>query len=157
MPEQFGYTARIKDIPRARFWGDQLPPFFNEIIGQPREKLMEKFPEIFGKEYHYLALSGGGANGAFGAVMMVGWSAAGTRPTFTLVTGISTGALMSTFVFLGPAYDQQLKEMYTTYSTKDLVIWQKTDIPGKRPLPDLNRLVPGRASAASFLLVLCAL
>jgi hypothetical protein len=122
LPEQFGDTARIKDIPRARFWGDQSPPFLNAVIGQPREKVMEKFPGIFGKEHHYLALSGGGANGAFGAGMMVGWSATGTRPTFTLVTGISTGALMSPFVFLGTAYDQQLKEMYTTYSTKDLVI-----------------------------------
>ena len=54
--------------------------------------------------------------------MMAGWSTAGTRPSFTLVTGISTGALMFTFVFIGQTYDQQLKEMYTTDSTKDLVI-----------------------------------
>ena len=31
--------------------------------------------------------------------MLVGWSAAGTRPEFTMVTGISTGALMAPFAF----------------------------------------------------------
>jgi predicted acylesterase/phospholipase RssA len=75
-----------------------------------------------GSEHNYLALSGWGANGAFGAGLLAGWSAAGTRPEFAMVTGISTGALTAPFAFLVPAYDAQLKEMYTTYSTKDLVI-----------------------------------
>lgn len=122
LPEQLGDEAAIPDIPRARFWGDEAPPFFTSLIGQPREKLKAQFPGIFGKEHHYLAISGGGANGAFGAGLLVGWSAAGTRPEFTMVTGISTGALMAPFVFLGEAYDGILKEMYTTYATKDLVI-----------------------------------
>jgi hypothetical protein len=38
-----------------------------------------------------------------------------------MVTGISTGAIMAPFAFLGSAYDAPIKEMYTTYSTKDLV------------------------------------
>ena len=63
-----------------------------------------------------LALSGGGGDGAFGAGLLCGWSEAGTRPTFKLVTGISTGALIPPFAFLGPAYDQRLKEAYTTIS-----------------------------------------
>lgn len=60
-----------------------------------------------------LALSGGGADGAFGAGLLVGWSEAGTRPEFDIVTGVSTGALMSTLVFLGPAYDSALTALYT--------------------------------------------
>src|SRR5690242_10708285 len=40
-----------------------------------------------------LAISGGGDNGAFGAGLLSGWSAAGSRPRFKLVTGVSTGAL----------------------------------------------------------------
>ena len=122
LPQEFGDTAQIPGIPRARFWGDAVPPFAKTVYGQSREKLMQEFPAVFGCEHNYLALSGGGANGAFGAGLLAGWSAAGNRPEFSMVTGISTGALTAPFAFLGPAYDAQLKEMYTTYSTKDLVI-----------------------------------
>jgi predicted acylesterase/phospholipase RssA len=68
----------------------------------------------------YLAISGGGDNGAFGAGLLNGWTKAGTRPTFKLVTGVSTGALISPFAFLGPDYDARLKEMYTAISMKDI-------------------------------------
>lgn len=121
LPEGFGNTAEIPDIPNARFWGDESPPFFAGKVGQPREKLKRDFPGIFGVEHNYLSLSGGGANGAFGACSLVGWTAAGNRPEFTMVTGISTGVLMATFAFLGKEYDDDLKEMYTSYSTRDLV------------------------------------
>jgi hypothetical protein len=59
-----------------------------------------------------LALSGGGANGAYGAGVLVGWTKAGDRPTFDLVTGVSTGALMAPLVFAGPAWDGQLAAAY---------------------------------------------
>jgi predicted acylesterase/phospholipase RssA len=68
----------------------------------------------------YLAISGGGDNGAFGAGLLGGWTKAGTRPTFKLVTGVSTGALIAPFAFLGSAYDEQLKAMYTAISMKDI-------------------------------------
>lgn len=122
LPEKYGDTAQIPGIPRAKFWGDKAPSFYRTIAGQPREKLMQQFPGVFGREHHYLALSGGGADGAFGAGLLVGWSAAGTRPEFTIVTGISTGAFIAPFAFLGETYDAQLKEMYTKYATKDLVV-----------------------------------
>ena len=68
----------------------------------------------------FLAISGGGDNGAFGAGLLNGWTTAGTRPTFKLVTGVSTGALSAPFAFAGPAYDAKLKEVYTTISAKDI-------------------------------------
>jgi len=69
----------------------------------------------------FLAISGGGDNGAFGAGLLCGWTAAGDRPQFKLVTGISTGALIGPFAFLGSSYDAQLKEFYTTVSQKDIL------------------------------------
>jgi predicted acylesterase/phospholipase RssA len=69
----------------------------------------------------FLALSGGGDKGAFGAGLLNGWSATGRRPVFKLVTGISTGALIAPFAFLGPAYDAKLKDFYTKSSRDDLI------------------------------------
>jgi hypothetical protein len=68
-----------------------------------------------------LALSGGGANGAFGAGVIVGWTETGRRPTFTVVTGVSTGALASPFVFLGPEWDDELRAVYTGGRTRRLL------------------------------------
>jgi len=68
----------------------------------------------------FLAISGGGDNGAFAAGFLNGWTKAGTRPQFKLVTGISTGALIAPFAFLGPAYDKKLIELYTSISFKDI-------------------------------------
>ena len=62
---------------------------------------------------HYLSLSGGGDKGAFGAGLLVGWTAHGDRPKFKLVTGVSTGALTAPFAFLGPEYDAALTDVYT--------------------------------------------
>jgi hypothetical protein len=62
---------------------------------------------------HLLSLSGGGDNGAFGAGLLVGWTAHGDRPKFKLVTGVSTGALIAPFAFLGPDYDSALTDVYT--------------------------------------------
>ncbi len=67
-----------------------------------------------------LAVSGGGDKGAFGAGLLNGWTAAGDRPEFKMVTGISTGALIAPFAFLGPKYDDTLKEVYTKVSQKDI-------------------------------------
>lgn len=69
----------------------------------------------------YLALSGGGDKGAFSAGFLNGWTQAGTRPEFKLVTGVSTGALIAPFAFLGPAYDKALRSIYTGVSPKDVL------------------------------------
>ncbi len=67
-----------------------------------------------------LAISGGGDDGAFAAGLLVGWTEAGTRPEFKLVTGISTGALIAPFAFLGSKYDPQLQASYTEISQRDI-------------------------------------
>ena len=67
-----------------------------------------------------LVLSGGGANGAYTAGVLNGWTAAGNRPQFDVVTGISTGALMAPFVFLGSEYDELLKRNYTESRDRDI-------------------------------------
>ena len=72
--------------------------------------------------YPLLAISGGGANGAFGAGFLNGWTATGKRPVFKIVTGVSTGALMAPFVFLGPDYDQTLRDFYTTTRSQDIFV-----------------------------------
>jgi Patatin-like phospholipase len=69
----------------------------------------------------YLAISGGGDNGAFSAGFLSGWTKTGTRPQFKIVTGVSTGALIAPFAFLGPAYDESLKSIYTNVSRRDIV------------------------------------
>ena len=66
-----------------------------------------------GKSLTILALSGGGAGGAFGAGAVAGLTRAGTRPTFDVVTGVSAGALLAPFAFLGPAWDEQLLDAFT--------------------------------------------
>ena len=67
-------------------------------------------------KFDILAISGGGEDGAFGAGLLCGWTDAGTRPVFELVTGVSTGALTAPFAFLGSAYDPGLRDVYTGIS-----------------------------------------
>ena len=69
-----------------------------------------------------LAISGGAENGAFGAGLLCGWSDHGSRPTFDLVTGVSTGALTAIFVFLGKKYDAQLRSVYTELTPADIMV-----------------------------------
>ena len=60
-----------------------------------------------------LVLSGGGAGGAFGAGALVGLSRRQARPQYDVVTGVSTGALIAPFAFLGSEWDSQLTEAFT--------------------------------------------
>jgi predicted acylesterase/phospholipase RssA len=69
----------------------------------------------------YLALSGGGADGAYGVGVLNGWSAAGRRPAFSVVSGVSTGGLIAPFAFLGPQYDDTLRELYTSGIAESLL------------------------------------
>ena len=121
VPEALGDSVQVHGIPYARSWSDVPPPFVKDWYDWPDEKIRERFGGIMNKEHTYLAISGGGDNGAFGAGLLTGWTREGSRPEFTLVTGISTGGLIAPFAFLGRKYDPVLKEMYTSYSTRDLL------------------------------------
>jgi Patatin-like phospholipase len=96
------------------------------------------------RRYDYLAISGGGSDGAFGAGILNGWSAKGNRPSFKVVTGVSTGALIAPFAFLGSSYDPQIKEAYTTvnperiYVVRQLiaVLWEDS-VADNTPLKEL--------------------
>ena len=79
-------------------------------------------PRVTGRtRFSYLALSGGGGDGAYGAGILNGWSASGQRPSFSVVSGVSTGAIIAPFAFLGPSYDSSLREIYTNGSAASLV------------------------------------
>ena len=70
----------------------------------------------------YLSISGGGDNGAFGAGLLTGWTVHGDRPKFDLVTGVSTGALIAPFAYLGPDYDPVLTAVYTQTQPSDIFV-----------------------------------
>ena len=121
LPEELSPKAVIPGIPYARTWGDEPPTYVEEWLQTPKAELQARYPALIRNTHHYLAISGGGPNGAFGAGLLVGWTARGDRPEFSIVTGVSTGALIAPFAFLGSDYDTQLKEVYTTISTRDIV------------------------------------
>jgi hypothetical protein len=120
-PAELADSLTIPGIPDARRWGDAGSPQIEAWLERSDAEVRERFSEICDREHTYLALSGGGANGAYGAGLLCGWSATGQRPKFTIVTGVSTGALTAPFAFLGPDYDDELKKVYTTTSTRDVV------------------------------------
>ena len=95
-------------------------------------------------EIDALAISGGGANGAYGAGLLYGWSKKGNRPEFQLVTGISAGALLAPFAFLGPTWDNDLRQAYfgpqLTHIMRPRVLGLLTPgIYSKEPLEELVR------------------
>lgn len=126
--------AAIPDTPNARFWGDSVKDF------------QAALPTVKGP---WLALSSGGADGAYGAGVLIGLSDAGARPSFALVSGVSTGALMAPFVFAGAKYDSNLRAAYTTIFAGDVFelgakggesffdTWPLRDLIAKQVTPEL--------------------
>jgi hypothetical protein len=121
LPKELADQAAIPGIPDARYWADEPPESFAQWLELPDEVLEERYPGIIGRRHDYLLISGGGSDGAYGAGLLVGWTEAGNRPEFQIVTGISTGAIIAPFAFLGPAYDPTLRELYTRFGSDDLV------------------------------------
>ena len=117
VPTAIADRATVLDNPAIRTWDDTFNPAFTEEFIRA-SKLEMELRQAAGESgplppAYYLAISGGGADGAYGAGIICGWTTMGTRPEFKVVTGISTGALTAPFVFLGPAYDERLRKVYT--------------------------------------------
>ena len=90
-------VATIPHIPNARVWSDDRA---DALLARAKSDIRAAAAGRSGA-INVLAISGGGSNGAYGAGLLTGWSARGTRPEFTVVTGASAGALISPFAFLG--------------------------------------------------------
>ncbi|TXM92395.1 patatin-like phospholipase family protein [Methylobacterium sp. WL116] len=105
-------VAGVPGIPGARVFSDASVETFTEMASTPQNKR---------QGFSYLALSGGGGDGAYGAGVLNGWSASGTRPEFSLVSGVSTGSLIAPFSFLGSSYDSYLTDIYTSGIASTLV------------------------------------
>ncbi len=145
LPPALEDEVRMPGFPEeVRAWGDQpsksLTRSTVESIQEERQAYGE---EILKKPVALLALSGGGDNGAFGAGVLCGWTQHGDRPRFKLVTGISTGALIAPFAFLGSEYDANLK-VYTMVTQEEIfhrkglltALWRDS-LADTRPLADL--------------------
>jgi predicted acylesterase/phospholipase RssA len=125
VPPDLMATAVIPHMPHVRAPAGRLDPAMERDLEQSFEQESpEDFPRAADGLVHYphLALSGGGSNGAFGAGFLNGWTSTGKRPTFKIVTGVSTGALMAPFAFLGPAYDGALRWFYTKTRSRDIFV-----------------------------------
>ncbi len=97
----------------AQSAGFQNIRFFSDAPGWQVERFQPSYrPTGGGRAPKYLAISGGGEAGAFGAGLLVGWTESGTRPEFDLVTGISAGSLIAPFAFIGSEADPDLKKLF---------------------------------------------
>jgi hypothetical protein len=125
VPKDEEAAAVVDGMPGIRYWkkGDLAVMEQDGIAAYKREADLLAAAGYKGQlpPANFLAVSGGGEDGAFGAGLLCGWTEAGNRPEFKLVTGISTGALTAPFAFLGPKYDEQLKAVYTTITDKDVL------------------------------------
>ncbi|MEA3537078.1 patatin-like phospholipase family protein [Rhizobium sp. CC-YZS058] len=106
-------TAQVPGFEGMRAFADAPP----QSIASPAQWLVGTASE----DVHLLALSGGGSGGAFSVGVLSAWTKRGDRPEFEVVTGVSTGALIAPFAFLGSRYDETLKELYVGDGARDLV------------------------------------
>lgn len=115
VPPELRRDTTVLGIPNSRFFVDEPSQLSDEQARSlAREaKYLHAARGAALPTAHLLSLSGGGDDGAFGAGLLVGWTAHGDRPRFKLVTGVSTGALIAPFAFLGSKYDSALTDVYT--------------------------------------------
>ena len=120
--------AKIPGYPDARTWGDTsavaVDERIGELIGQVRAEARRTGKLLNDGKFESLVLSGGGSDGPYGAGLLVGWTETGTRPDFNFVTGISAGAMIAPFAFLGPEFDHKLRAFSLENSTDTLVAFQ---------------------------------
>lgn len=145
LPEYQESEVQVPGMPGVRAWGDEVSQTFTEFTLKSAQQERAAFGEqVVSQPVSFLALSGGGDDGAFGAGVLCGWSDHGDRPQFKMVTGISTGALIAPFAFLGSRYDHVLRHLYTGVSSDDIfrrkslltVLWRES-VADTRPLAQL--------------------
>ncbi len=107
-PPPPGVFAEPPGFHGVRVDGGRVEAAFEALVTQMRPSLWAPRDKL-----SLLALSGGGAGGAFGAGALVGLTKAKARPRFQIVTGVSTGALIAPFAFLGPEWDERLTDAFT--------------------------------------------
>jgi predicted acylesterase/phospholipase RssA len=123
LPQASAGQLELEGFHNIRFWGDASAQDIRAIMMADAPKAgtaVSPSAERHQQVSNLLAISGGAEDGAFGAGLLVGWSDAGTRPKFDLVTGVSSGALIAPFAFLGREHDNQLREIFTKYGRKDI-------------------------------------
>lgn len=126
--QQVDFSSSIPE----RWWGDSKPDGIDDWMKASIPELQTRYPEAFDQNpsnnprLDSLMISGGGANGAFGAGLLSGWTQSGLRPAFQYVTGVSTGALIAPFAFLGSDYDDLLLELYS--SVNDETIFERKSL-----------------------------
>jgi predicted acylesterase/phospholipase RssA len=132
VPAQLSTGAVVPGLVDVRVWGDSH--FSEALLKAELPRLKAKYLTREGAQSkggaaplggaapvsNLLALSGGADDGAFGAGLLVGWSEQGSRPEFDLVTGISAGALIAPFAFLGRDHDRELAGLFTSYSADQI-------------------------------------
>lgn len=126
-PAALSEHVTVPGIPNAHFWADTQVSEMADEAEAALQRERAHGGEVLGPggrlpPAEFLAISGGGDDGAFGAGLLCGWAASGTRPTFKLVTGVSTGAMIAPFAFLGGAYDDKLRTMFTQISVDDIYV-----------------------------------
>ena len=117
-PDPITFTMMPHSFEEIRMWDEYNPAELNGMIESRTESWIEESHDK--QNLNYLALSGGGFNGAFSAGILTAWTERGDRPQFDVVTGISTGAIVSVFAYLGSDYDDVLTELYTETDFTDL-------------------------------------
>ncbi len=124
VPPDLITKAQIANMEEVRIvMGAHNTALQENLVMSAKQERAEDFPvgPDGVKVYPVLAISGGGSNGAYGAGFLNGWSKEGSRPVFKVVTGVSTGAIIAPFAFLGKDFDDELEKCYTTMSTKDVM------------------------------------
>lgn len=120
VPEHLASIAELPSLPGVRNWGDEAPEDLSATLITLTEKLRRRFPDAVAARkpviLSHLAISGGGEDGAFGVGILDGWTAHGDRPEFQTVTGVSVGAIIAPFAFLGPAYNARIRELLLAVS-----------------------------------------
>lgn len=119
VPEALIDSVQVVDMPAdIRFWGDRYSEVFLRSVSQS----VAQADRTYGREEPpvILSISSGGLNGAYTAGVLCGWTEHGTRPVFRVVTGVSIGAIIAPFAFLGSEYDDRLEEMARCATAKNI-------------------------------------